>query len=130
MDEHRISPYVFRPILEPFEDVSAGNSGSEIRSRVYSGDLWPTSQCVSSPTTSRGAPPSSATTTIAGTTGPLALNPKLLACFKQETWSNAGSRHSSRPGMIQSKYEVTFYLTSQNCCPPLHFIATPEYENN
>lgn len=63
------------------------------RSRVCSGDLWPT-QCVSSPTGAlRGA---------------VAVNPKLLTCYKlsQETWSSAGSRHSSRPG---KNYDLSYW---------------------
>ncbi len=52
--------------------------------------MWPT-QCVSSPTGAlRGA---------------VAVNPKLMTCYKlsQETWSSAGSRHSSRPGKYTSQ---------------------------
>jgi hypothetical protein len=97
MDEHRNSPYLFRPILDHPDEF--GYAGT--RSRVSSGDRWP-SQSVSSPT---------ARSSVMGMSSPsgggrgitaMGVNPKLLTCLKlsQETWSSTGSRHSSRPGTV------------------------------
>ena len=102
MEDHRHSPYLFRPILDPPDEY--GYAGT--RSRVSSGDPWP-SQTVSSPT---------ARSSLMGMSSPcgggggggggrglaaMGVNPKLLTCLKlsQETWSSTGSRHSSRPGI-------------------------------